>query len=71
VSAPEGSNLSERWTLTPADHLLVAAKSRANRLGFAVLLLFFREHGRFPADASEIDRPTVCEVARQVHVPPP
>jgi hypothetical protein len=55
----------------PADHLLVAAKSRANRLGLAVLMLFFREHGRFPADASEIDRPTVCEVARQVHIPLP
>lgn len=71
MSAPEESHLSERWTLTPADHLLVAAKSRANRLGFAILLLFFREHGRFPADASEIDRPTVCEVARPAHVPPP
>jgi uncharacterized protein DUF4158 len=68
VSAPEESHSSERWTLTPADHILIAAKSRANRLGFAVLLLFFREHGRFPADASEIDRQIVGEVAQQVHV---
>ena len=36
------------WRLTPADHALVGAKSRANRLGFAVMLLFFRERGRFP-----------------------
>ena len=71
MSAPEESPPSERWTLTPADHVLVAAKSRANRLGFAVLLLFFREYGRFPADGSEIDRPMVCEVARQVSVPAP
>jgi hypothetical protein len=71
VSTPEKSYPSERWTLTPADHVLIAAKSRANRLGFAVLLLFFREYGRFPADGSEIDRPTVCEVARQVHEPAP
>ena len=71
MNAPEESNLPERWTLTPADHALVAAKGRANRLGFAVLLLFFREHGRFPADGSEIDRQMVGEVARQVHVPAP
>jgi hypothetical protein len=71
VSAPEESPPSERWTLTPADHVLVAAKSRANRLGFAVLLLFFREYGRFPADGSEIDRPMVCVVARQASVPAP
>jgi hypothetical protein len=42
------TNLSERWTLTPADRALIAAKSRANWLSFAVLLLFFRERGRFP-----------------------
>ncbi|MFO0949702.1 MAG: Tn3 family transposase [Isosphaeraceae bacterium] len=71
MSAPERSHSSERWTLTPADHVLVAAKTRANRLGFAVLLLFFREYGRFPADGSEIDRPTVYEVARQIRLPPP
>ena len=71
MNAHEESPLPERWTLTPADHALVAAKGRANRLGFAVLLLFFREHGRFPADSSEIDRPMVGEVAQQVHVPPP
>src|SRR5215204_4504465 len=34
--------------LTPADYALIGAKSRANRLGFAVMLLFFRERGRFP-----------------------
>lgn len=71
MSPPEASHPSDRWTLTPADHALIAAKSRANRLGFAVLLLFFREHGRFPAGGSEIGRPTVCEVARQIHEPAP
>ncbi|MBV8317524.1 MAG: DUF4158 domain-containing protein, partial [Planctomycetaceae bacterium] len=71
MNALEESHLSERWTLTPDDHVLIAAKSRANRLGFAVLLLFFREHGRFPADGSEIDRQMLGEVARQVHAPAP
>ena len=49
----------------------VAVKGRANRLSFAVLLLFFREHGRFPLDGSEIDRRMVGEVAQQIHVPAP
>jgi hypothetical protein len=71
VNAHEESDLRERWTLTPADHALVALKGCANRLGFAVLLLFFREQGRFPADGSEIDRQMLGEVARQVHVPAP
>jgi len=52
----EGTNLPDRWTLTPADHALVAAKSCVNQLSFAVLLLFFRERGRFPVGSSEIDR---------------
>ena len=67
----ERTNLPDRWTLTPADHALVAAKSRANRLAFAVLLLFFRERGRFPLGSSEIDRQMVCEVAQQIDVPVP
>lgn len=71
MNAPEESPLSERWTLTPADHVLIAAKRRANQLGFAVLLLLFREHGRFPVGSSEIDRQMVCEVAQQVNVPVP
>jgi TnpA family transposase len=71
VEVLEETSLSERWTLTPADRALIAAKSRANRLGFAVLLLFFRERGRFPVGRSEIDRGMVGEVAQQIDVPLP
>jgi hypothetical protein len=71
VEVLEETNLAERWALTPADHALIAAKSRANRLGFDVLLLFFRERGRFPLSSSEIDRRMVCEVAQQIDVPVP
>jgi hypothetical protein len=39
---------SEPCTLTPADHALVMAKNSATRVGFALLLLFYRVHGRFP-----------------------
>src|SRR5271169_5006305 len=60
VEAPDG------WTPTPADERLIAAKSRANRLSFAVLLLFFRAHGRFPRAPEEIEPSAVAEVARQL-----
>jgi len=62
----EGTNLPGRWTLTPADHALVAAKRFVNQLSFAVLLLFFRERGRFLVGSSEIDRRMVGEVAQQI-----
>ena len=60
----------DEWTLTPADALLIAAKSRANRLSFALLLLFFRVHGRFPRVPEEIAPDTVAHVARQLGTEP-
>ena len=36
------------WRLTEDDQALVVAKPQRARLEFAVLLLFFRAHGRFP-----------------------
>ena len=60
VEAPDG------WTLAAADKPLIAAKSRVNRLPFAVLLLFFRAHGRFPRVPEEIAPDTIAIVSRQV-----
>ncbi len=59
-------DIPEGWTLTPADLTLVMAKGRANRLGFAILLLFYRDHGRFPAASTEIEPQAVDRVARQI-----
>ena len=59
-------DIPEGWTLTPADLTLVMTKGRANRLGFAVLLLFYRAHGRFPAAPTEIEPQAVDQVARQI-----
>jgi len=59
-------DIPEGWTLTPAHRTLVMAKSRANRLGFAVLLLFYRAHGRFPSAPTEIEPQAVDQVARQI-----
>ena len=59
------------WHLTLADHALIAAKRRANRLRFAVMLLFFRERGRFPRSADAIDPVALAAVATVLEVPLP
>ena len=58
------------WTLTAADHALVMAKNVANRLGFALLFLFHRAHGRFPKTSTEIGAKAVARVAQQLGVKP-
>jgi Domain of unknown function (DUF4158) len=54
--------------MTPSDRALVMTKHHANRLSFGVLLAFFRDHGRFPRVAAELDRPAVEEIARQLAI---
>jgi len=54
------------WTLTPTDQPLIAAKSRTNRSSFAMLLLFFRAHGRFPRAPGEIEPDAIANVERQL-----
>ena len=61
----------ERSRLTPPDLALVIAKHHGNRLGFAVLLAFFRSRGRFPRTASEIDTLLVEEIAQQLAIVAP
>jgi hypothetical protein len=60
---------SESWTLGPADMTVVATKRRTSQLSFAVLLLFYRSHGRFPRRASEIELETIVAVAGQIGAP--
>ncbi len=48
------------WDLTPADRLLIEAKRWGSRLGFAVMLLFFRARGRFPRATAEVDEGAVA-----------
>jgi Domain of unknown function (DUF4158) len=63
---PDGADLSERWIMTPSDRAFVMTKHHTNRLSFAVLLVFFREHGRFPRAACEVNQLTVEDIARQL-----
>ena len=63
--APDG----QPWTLSSADRAFIRAKAPDARLTIATLLLFFRAHGRFPRDPSEIDAANIAAVARQLRVP--
>ena len=63
-------NTAEARMLTLSDQTLVMTKSGANRLPFAVLLLFYRLHGRFPTTPEEIDEAAVARIARQLGMEP-
>ena len=46
-------------------------KNRANWLGFAILLTFFRERGRFPRDGAEVAAQSIAGLCKQLAVPTP
>jgi len=54
------------WTLVDDDWSLVANKTGATRLGFALLLKFFELEARFPVSAAEVPPAAVSYVADQV-----
>jgi hypothetical protein len=61
----------DHWHLTSDEQRLVETKRRASRLGFAVLLVFFREHGRFPRDAAEVGAHAIRTLSEQLDLPLP
>ncbi|MGI8913679.1 MAG: DUF4158 domain-containing protein [Chloroflexota bacterium] len=61
--------LAEHWTLAPGERELLANKTGATRLGFALLLKLFQQEGRFPEHRPELPGAVVEHVARQVGVP--
>jgi hypothetical protein len=63
-------DLLASWTLVEADWDLVANKTGATRLGFALLLKFFELEARFPQDRNELPPAAVVFVAEQLGVPP-
>lgn len=60
--------LIDRWTLVGDELALVAGKRGATKLGFALMLRFYTERGRFPRGRSEIPDSAVDYLARQVGV---
>src|SRR4030095_10960308 len=62
--------LIDHWTLLPSERELLANKSGATRLGFAVMLKVFALDGRFPTSIHDIPTLIVVYVAQQVCVAP-
>lgn len=65
----EPEELIASWTLSGRDWELLANKSGATRLGFALLVRFFDLEARFPTHAGELPQAAVDYVAGQVRVP--
>ncbi len=62
--------LVEHWTLLDDERELIAGKRGPTRLGFALLLKFYTQAGRFPGGRGELPDEAVEFVARQVGVEP-
>ena len=60
--------LGERWSLLPEDLALLAGRVDAGKLGFAVQLGFWRQHGRFPDDEADLAPAVVAHLAAQIGV---
>lgn len=61
--------LVEHFTVQLADWELIANKTEATRLGFAILLKYFQYEGAFPKQATDVPPALVAFVAEQVSVP--
>ena len=46
--------LSELWTLGPAELVLVGGLSDASKVGLAAQLVYWRVYGRFPDDEADL-----------------
>ncbi len=62
--------LVEHWTLLDDERELIAGKRGPTRLGFALLLKFYTQAGRFPRGRGELPDEAVEFVARQASVEP-
>lgn len=61
--------LVEHWTVLDDEAELVAGKRGATRLGFALLLKYYTQRGRFPRGRGDFPDEVVAFVARQMKVP--
>jgi len=62
--------LIEFFTITPKDFELIANKPGPTRLGFSVLLKYFKQEARFPLNKSEIPQEIVKYIAKQLKTDP-
>jgi len=60
--------LGECWSLLPEDLALLTGRVDAGKLGFAVQLAFWRQHGRFPDDEADIAPAVIAHLAGQIGI---
>jgi hypothetical protein len=60
--------LGKCWSLLPEDLALLAGRVDAGKLGFAVQLAFWRQHGRFPDDEADVAPAVIAHLAAQIGV---
>ncbi len=60
--------LVDCWPLVDIEPELVATKRGAAKLGFAVMLWFYTEKGRFPRGRAEVPDEAIAHLARQIGV---
>ncbi|MFD2150647.1 DUF4158 domain-containing protein [Rhodococcus jostii] len=60
--------LIDAWTIVGDEPALIGGKRGPTRLGFALLLRFYTERGRFPRGRAEVPDEAIEYVARQVGV---
>ena len=64
------NELKEDWRLFPAERKLVKQhRGLHDQLGFAVLLKFFQNEGRFPCHRNEIPAEAISYLAQQLEMP--
>jgi hypothetical protein len=61
--------LIDERTLQPEQRTLLRTRTRTQRLGFAVLLLYFLHEGHFPRRKQDVPRAGVAFVAKQLALP--
>ena len=62
--------LAHHWTLSGEERALLANKTGATRLAFAILLKAFQYDGRFPEDREDVPHSIVAHLAQQGGVLP-
>jgi TnpA family transposase len=66
----EIDELVAHFTLHETERDLLANKTGATRLGFAVLLKYFQQEARFPASKHDVPKLVIAHIARQLGLSP-
>ena len=64
----EMEELVDNFILLPHELQLIGNKTAENRLGFCVLFKFFQREARFPSNKSEVSKPVIQFIAKQLDV---